>query len=330
VRPRTAPSAPHHPHNHPHPPSLLHTRHCAEARDASAYRFGAPFAADWLIATRFSSAHVPDCPTVRKEFERRGLVERMPGGGGFRVRAGPAAAGVPEAVAPEAVAPEVQTASVATIAVPVSAEATAAAAEAAVGVIAVASSNSFAEVVSNVFVGDRCAAECLPPRVRHVVNATQREPCHHERDGVRYLRVDVDDNEMAPIHKSFATSNAFIAEALVAGDAVLVHCASGISRCVPRRRFRPSTAPASHRRRRTDARPRECSATVSRVCVCAHSSATLAMAFLMARHGTTFAEAQERVRGVRPQAQPNPGFVRQLERYERELGRGGSESVGVS
>ena len=28
---------------------------------------------------------VPDCPTIRKEFERYGLVERAPGGGGFRV-----------------------------------------------------------------------------------------------------------------------------------------------------------------------------------------------------------------------------------------------------
>lgn len=42
---------------------------------------------DWLIATRFTRAQVPDCPTIRKEFERRGLVEREPGGGGFIARA---------------------------------------------------------------------------------------------------------------------------------------------------------------------------------------------------------------------------------------------------
>ena len=40
---------------------------------------------DWLIGTRFSRRQVPDCPTMRKEFERCGLVEREPGGGGFRV-----------------------------------------------------------------------------------------------------------------------------------------------------------------------------------------------------------------------------------------------------
>ena len=42
---------------------------------------------DWLIATRFTRAVVPDCPTIRKEFERRGLVEREAGGGGFVVKA---------------------------------------------------------------------------------------------------------------------------------------------------------------------------------------------------------------------------------------------------
>ena len=44
---------------------------------------------DWLICTRFapSSKHgsngLPDSPTIKKEFERRGLVERQPGGAGF-------------------------------------------------------------------------------------------------------------------------------------------------------------------------------------------------------------------------------------------------------
>ena len=32
-----------------------------------------------------AGARLPDAPTVRKEFERYGLVERAPGGGGFRV-----------------------------------------------------------------------------------------------------------------------------------------------------------------------------------------------------------------------------------------------------
>ena len=40
---------------------------------------------DWLIATHFTRSKVPDCPTIRKEFERRGLLEREAGGGGFRL-----------------------------------------------------------------------------------------------------------------------------------------------------------------------------------------------------------------------------------------------------
>lgn len=40
---------------------------------------------DWMIATRFVPAHVPDCPTIRKELERRSLMERQPGGSGFQV-----------------------------------------------------------------------------------------------------------------------------------------------------------------------------------------------------------------------------------------------------
>ena len=40
---------------------------------------------DWLVGTHFTRAKVPDCPTIRKEFERCGLVERQAGGGGFQV-----------------------------------------------------------------------------------------------------------------------------------------------------------------------------------------------------------------------------------------------------
>ena len=42
---------------------------------------------DWLITTRHALSCVPDCPTIRKEFERQRLVERQPGGGGFLVPA---------------------------------------------------------------------------------------------------------------------------------------------------------------------------------------------------------------------------------------------------
>ena len=40
---------------------------------------------DWLVATRFTRKSVPDCPQIRKELERCGLVERLAGGGGFRL-----------------------------------------------------------------------------------------------------------------------------------------------------------------------------------------------------------------------------------------------------
>ena len=42
---------------------------------------------DWLIGTRFArQATAPDCPTIRKELERLGLVVRRPGAGGFEAR----------------------------------------------------------------------------------------------------------------------------------------------------------------------------------------------------------------------------------------------------
>ena len=40
---------------------------------------------DWLVATHFTRKSVPDCPQIRKELERCGLVERLAGGGGFRL-----------------------------------------------------------------------------------------------------------------------------------------------------------------------------------------------------------------------------------------------------
>ena len=40
---------------------------------------------DWLIGQHYGRAHVPDCPTIRKEFERHGLVERCAGGGGIEL-----------------------------------------------------------------------------------------------------------------------------------------------------------------------------------------------------------------------------------------------------
>lgn len=43
---------------------------------------------DWLVGAHWSRSTVPDIPTVRKEFERHGLLERQAGGGGFRLQPG--------------------------------------------------------------------------------------------------------------------------------------------------------------------------------------------------------------------------------------------------
>eukprot|EP00403_Amphidinium_massartii_P013796 CAMPEP_0178430240 /NCGR_PEP_ID=MMETSP0689_2-20121128/31219_1 /TAXON_ID=160604 /ORGANISM="Amphidinium massartii, Strain CS-259" /LENGTH=108 /DNA_ID=CAMNT_0020052093 /DNA_START=63 /DNA_END=389 /DNA_ORIENTATION=- len=41
---------------------------------------------DWLIASFHTRASVPDYPTIRKELERTGFVERQMGGCGFSVK----------------------------------------------------------------------------------------------------------------------------------------------------------------------------------------------------------------------------------------------------
>lgn len=86
------------------------------------------------------------------------------------------------------------------------------------------------EIVPKLFVGDRVAALYPPPSVSHVVNITQRLPCSHG-GRLRYLHIDLDDNDNAPIHKHFHESNKFIEEGRKA-DGVLVHCQSGMSRSV--------------------------------------------------------------------------------------------------
>jgi protein-tyrosine phosphatase len=45
-------------------------------------------------------------------------------------------------------------------------------------------------------------------------------------------------------------------------------------------------------------------------------SPTIAISYLMKRRGSTFADALAQVRKTRPSAQPNPGFVKQLQSLE--------------
>jgi dual specificity protein phosphatase 1B len=50
-------------------------------------------------------------------------------------------------------------------------------------------------------------------------------------------------------------------------------------------------------------------------------SVTVLAAYLMATNGWTLETTMRRIRRLRPQAQPNPGFMRALHRYEHRLAR---------
>ncbi|KAL1502941.1 hypothetical protein AB1Y20_011012 [Prymnesium parvum] len=68
--------------------------------------------------------------------------------------------------------------------------------------------------------------------VTHIVNATPSAPCRFEAEGIRYLRVPIEDRVASPIGEHFARVCAFIREAVEAGGVVLVHCHMGRSRSV--------------------------------------------------------------------------------------------------
>lgn len=55
-----------------------------------------------------------------------------------------------------------------------------------------------------------------------------------------------------------------------------------------------------------------CNAGVSR-------SVTIVTAYLMKHYGLRLADAFEKVRSLRPAARPNPGFLEQLQAYDKEL-----------
>ena len=86
------------------------------------------------------------------------------------------------------------------------------------------------EIIPGLFVGDRDAASSQPPPgVRSVLNITQKCPCFHEAE-LRYLHIELDDNNNAKIAKYFEAANLFIDAALKAEEGVLVHCKNGMSR----------------------------------------------------------------------------------------------------
>ena len=87
-----------------------------------------------------------------------------------------------------------------------------------------------AEVIPRLYLGGKSAAKNPPAGVRRIVNATSHEPCHFANEGVKYLHVEIDDNDNAKIAKYFEDCSEFIASGLDAGESVLVHCQAGISR----------------------------------------------------------------------------------------------------
>eukprot|EP00900_Chrysochromulina_parva_P007133 jgi/Chrpa1/16420/Chrysochromulina_OHIO_Genome00023451-RA len=84
------------------------------------------------------------------------------------------------------------------------------------------------EIVPGLFLGDCTAAERPPGSVRRIINMTQSAGFHEGR--LKYLHIDIDDNDDAPILKFVDRANAFLDEGLRSSEHVLVHCNSGMSR----------------------------------------------------------------------------------------------------
>ena len=84
------------------------------------------------------------------------------------------------------------------------------------------------EIVPGLFLGDCSAAERPPGSVRRIINMTHSAGFHEGR--LKYLHIDIDDSDDAPILKFVDRANAFLDEGLRSIEHVLVHCNSGMSR----------------------------------------------------------------------------------------------------
>ena len=125
--------------------------------------------------------------------------------------------------------------------------------------------------------GDRyVASSALENRFTHVLNITQKCPNFHEKSGIQYLRVSVDDVDDADLLSRFRETSQFIDEAVRQPNGkVLVHCQSGMSR-----------------------------------------SGSVCIAYLMAKQGMSLVAAYDQLRNKRPGIIPNYGFFKQLQRFE--------------
>eukprot|EP01017_Pseudomicrothorax_dubius_P031689 TRINITY_DN406_c0_g1_i5.p1 TRINITY_DN406_c0_g1~~TRINITY_DN406_c0_g1_i5.p1 ORF type:complete len:124 (-),score=31.66 TRINITY_DN406_c0_g1_i5:165-536(-) len=116
--------------------------------------------------------------------------------------------------------------------------------------------------------------------ITHVLNATRDVPNYFEAEGkVKYLRADVDDLDETTISHCFEEVAQFLDEVL----------------------DRPSYVAFIH-----------CKIGKSR-------SAAFAIMFLMKRYKWTYEESFSYMKNRRDFIYPNPGFVLQLEAYERRL-----------
>jgi len=117
-------------------------------------------------------------------------------------------------------------------------------------------------------------------RIKAIVNATPKCPCKFRRQGVMYLRLEVEDQpkESAKLMSKLEEAFDFIDTAREAKRPVLVHCAAGVSR-----------------------------------------SATVVIAYLMQREGYTLEKALAHVEFCRPEVKPNEGFMRMLTELDGTL-----------
>lgn len=124
------------------------------------------------------------------------------------------------------------------------------------------------------------AADLHERGITHIVAATQfgDAAVFHPRTEFEYCVVKVQDVPEADLRQHMDRVVRFVTDAMAAGGAVLIHCNSGRSRSV-----------------------------------------TLASAYLTTVVPTlTPVGAIERIRARRPEARPNPGFVRQLAAWHRD------------
>ncbi|WZY72858.1 hypothetical protein YC2023_005098 [Brassica napus] len=125
--------------------------------------------------------------------------------------------------------------------------------------------------------------------VTHILTVASSLRPAHPGDFV-YKVVPVVDKEDTNLEAYFDECIHFIDEAKKQGGSVLVHCFVGKSR----------------------------SGTLFPECF-APCSVTIVVAYLMKKHGMTLTQALQHVQSIRPVANPNAGFIRQLQDLEKSL-----------